>query len=425
MRIGTLRIHYSLLRLISHGPAACIQTIHLEHAQFNVHSRASSPTTEPPTTAPSLASLLPLLVSLSTSPISTVSIKDFNVNFSKEQALFSLKGGEFSVEQNKNGVLRIEALQIGSDGPVRKLEAQTRYANRIFVLEKLQLGPNVWLKEVQLDASHVEHGIAEAAVFITCGDGLLQAHFTGAELARRFRPAHWNIDLRCQKLDCNDLAAALGWNSNQLPNITAGVAIQGDPSRPSSWTGEADVEGLQPLSDKNSATFKLHAALKESQIKIEALDAHTPKTQAAASGTILLPEKLSDMKTLRADVSLHLETEDLSEWIPALQPAPKACFAAVDAKISLSHEAVQIESTSNFRNVFSDLICVENGKLEATLVSPIAALNRMDAVAGNAVITMTRPVLSTPDLAFSLTRFYTHAVFKQFASADDGTQNDD
>jgi hypothetical protein len=46
---------------------------------------------------------------------------------------------------------------------------------------------------------------------------------------------------------------------------------------------------------------------------------------------------------------------------------------------------------------------IKNGKLEATLVSPIAALNRIDAVAGNAVLTLTRPVLSTPDLAFSLT----------------------
>jgi len=403
VRIGKLRIRYSLLRLVSHGPAACIQTIHLEHAQFNVHSRTSSPPTEPFTAAPSLASLFPLLVSLSTSPISTVNIKDFNVNFSKEQEIFSLKGAEFSAEQNKKGVLRIEALQIGSDVPVRKLEARTRYANRIFVLEQLQIGTNVWLKEVQLDASHVEHGLAEASVFVTCGEGRLQAHFTGSELARRFRPAHWKIDLQCDKLDCNELAAALGWNSNQLPNLTAAVTLQGDPSRASSWTAEADAEGLQPLPHKNSATFKLHAALKESQIKIKALNAHTPKTQVASSGTILLPEKLSDMKTIRADVSLHLETEDLSEWIPALQPAPKACFAAVDAKINLSHGAVQIESTSNFRSVFSNLICVENAKLEATLVSPIAALTRIDAVAGNAVLTLTRPVLSTPDLAFSLT----------------------
>ncbi|NBV33113.1 MAG: hypothetical protein EBR81_04780, partial [Proteobacteria bacterium] len=257
VRIESLRIHYSLLRLVSHGPAACIQAIHLENVQVNVHSRVSSPPTEPLTAAPSFASLLPLLVSLSTSPISTVNIKDFNVNFSKEQEIFSLTGGEFSAEQNKKGALRIEALQIGANGPVRKLEAQTRYANRKFVLEQLQLGSNVWIKEVQLDASRVEHGIAEAAVSITCGEGRLQAHFTGSELARRFHPAHWKIDLQCDKLDCNDLAAALGWNSNQLPNLTAEVALRGDPSRASSWTGEANFEGTQPLPHKNSATFKL------------------------------------------------------------------------------------------------------------------------------------------------------------------------
>ena len=397
--VGTLSLHYSLLRLASHGPAACLKSINVENVQLHVHPSASSASTSETSFAP----LFMLLVSLSASPITEVRIKDFNVDLSKEQTLFSLKGGEFSVAQNQRGVFRIEALQVGANSPVRKFEAQTRYANRIFVLEQLQLGSGICLEEIQLNASKVEQGIAEATVFLTCGDGRLRAHFTGSELTRRFRPARWSLDLGCDKLDCNSLAAALGWDYERLPTLSAAVALEGEPSHAHSWTGKADVSGIQNFTEENTATFELHAALKESRIQIGTLNAHTPKTHGTSTGSILLPEKFGDNTTLRAELNLHLETEDLSEWIPTVQPGPEACTGIVDAKINLSHGAVQIESTSNFKNAHSKLLSVESGKLEATLVSPLATLRRMDALAGNAVLTMTRPALSTPDLAFSLT----------------------
>ena len=397
--IGTLRLHYSLLRLVSHGTAACLQSINVENVQLHLHPSAASPSKS----ETSFASLLKLLVALSASPITKVSIKDFNLELSKEQTLLSLKGGEFSVAQNHRGVFRIEALQVGSHGPVRKFEAQTRYDNRIFVLEQLQLGYGIRLEEIQLNASRVEQGIAEATVFLTCGDGRLQAHFTGSELTRRFRSAHWSLNLECDKLDCNSLATALDWNFDRLPTLSAAVALEGEPSHARSWTGNADVCGLQPLTEGNTATFELHAALKEGRIQIGALNAHTPKTHGTSTGSLLLPEKLGDNTTLRADLNLHLETEDLSEWTATVQSGSEACTGIIDAKINLSHGAVQIESTSNFKNAHSKLLSVENGKLEATLVSPLATLRRMDALAGNAVLTMTHPSWRTPDLAFSLT----------------------
>lgn len=399
VRIGELTLHYSLLRLASNGPATCLQAISVEGVNIKAHTTATSP----PAAEHSLALLLKTLVSLSASPIRTFSLKDLNVDFYGELPLLTLKGGEFTVEPGKQGVFRIEALQLGTDAPVRRLEAQTRYENRIFVLDQLQLSSDVWIKELRLDASKAAHGLAEGDVAITCKDGSLHAHFAGSELARRFRPAHWSIEVESDELDCNSLAAALGWPSTHLPTLTAKVALQGDPSHANSWTGTADASGLQPLKVNNSAAFELHAALKESQIQIQTLNARTPRTQATTTGTIHLPVKWGDVKTARAEANIHIEMEDLSEWLPTLLPAPKAGFASLEAKVNLSHGAVQIESTSTLKNLYTSFLRMEHGRVEATLVSPLLALTRLDALAGNAVLSFTRPVLSAPDLSFSLT----------------------
>ncbi|NBV84728.1 MAG: hypothetical protein EBS01_00325 [Verrucomicrobia bacterium] len=370
VRVEALTLRYSLPRLIQKGPSACLRSIVASGIEIKAHPVKSQATGK--NKSPRILTLLQSLVALSTSPIQEVSISDFNIELGDDRTFFSIHNGGLFVERGKTGLFRIPRLQLGKETPTRHLEAKTTYGDNLFSLSDLKLGPGVRLEKLSLNASDAAKGQAVADLSLSCGDGNLQLHFLASNLGHRFRPMSWKAEMTTDSLDCNQLAAALGWNTARLPTLTTKVELQGTPKRPESWTGTGDAVAIQSLPNGNKAFTELHAAMLNGEIQLQKLSSKTTSSEAAATGTIHFPTNWSDLKTLRAEAEVHIRAKDLAEWLPSQTQAPSSGDAVVAARIRLSHGAIQAESTAKVENVSSNFLSVESGEVEATFVTAAA-----------------------------------------------------
>lgn len=395
IRIQQARLTYNPFALLFRGPKHCVTSLSADGVRLVWHTSA-------PSGSKSAAGVISFLSGLMAFPAvapDSIALTHVDIEVSSEGAnLFLLKDGSLTADPEKQGRLSIGLLQCADLPALHGLEAQTTYHRRHFVLQDLRLSPALGVKELHLGPAASGRAYTELTFEVYSGEGILRG---GIHSNRRSGP--WTASLDAVNFSCAAVREFLKCAPGTLPEKLAGkVQFEGTPTRPHTWKGALNGSWQMPLSKGHPADFRADVSLSRGELTVGSLEIKTPFTELAAKGAIHLPENGFAIQTCSGDLSLEASSSDVAEWLPAgAHSAPRA-QATSSAKIHLSRGVAQVDFKADTREIISSAWKAGSLHAEGTLAAPVTPPFALKNMAGNALISIKKPALETPELQFSL-----------------------
>ena len=230
LEIDTLNLRYSLVGLIRHGLPGLLKMLDVRNAYIEITpAEPLPPEKEREPQQFKFPALFPDILNIE------------NVNFIAHGPTgdTELAGFFLSLLPDRAGILKIQTLDIPGVRRWTDISGATSFRDRNLMITDLVVGPEISLRQLNLDVSKLDN--AELGLSL---EGLL----FDAPITLNAQVSDLNATNRLNvKADASALSLAKVWNYLNLTIPVAGtldrlaVEFQGEPTKPSSWTGQADV----------------------------------------------------------------------------------------------------------------------------------------------------------------------------------------
>ena len=339
LEIGTLNLRYSLLGFLRKGLPGLLQDLDLRDVFVVVDPAKSVPREKPvpDQKGGKFPAVFPERLNLQ------------NINFISRSPTgdTELTGFYFNLDPVKPGVLKIKSLNIPGVRRWDDLAAGATFHDRNLVLNDLNLGPEIALKRLNLNASKLDSD--ELALGL---DGVLFGAPTmfAVKITDLNESNRMNVRAESAGLAFDPVRAYLNLTLPLHGTLARmEIAFDGVPDRPNSWTGkiEARLDGLafdqQPL---GAVVAKIE--LGNSRMTVAVNDQFDARNSIALNAEAALPEKLDGFAKTSGSGRLEIKAADLAMLTKGLpQTADGDLSARVDFKINAGQLTAQTTIDSN------------------------------------------------------------------------------
>lgn len=274
----------------------------------------------------------------------------------------TLEGLVFTLLPDRPGVLEIKVLDIPGIRRWTDISAATTFRNRNLLLEHLAIGPEIALREFNLDASQLDDARLGLGLDGTFFNAPVRLKVDIADLnGRNALNAHASISNLSFDSVLNYFAAAVPLQGGIE---TLSLSFQGEPENPAAWTGTLDAK-LTDLVFDGSILGSLDASvsLKDGKAHVLAVDQLTAENSVRLQAQGDLPQKSVDFPKMPA-------TGQLDVQLPRLDALSIPLEGGLDGDLSLQADFALAEGklTADMRLASAKLFTtgVETSEFKAT-----------------------------------------------------------
>jgi hypothetical protein len=378
---------YSPVRLLFRGADRCLSAVAVDGVELRLSGfpepvQSQDPRAQAPDRWRKILLGLPLFWT------DRVSFSQVNITGSDPQTGFTLRGGALTALPGVSGVLAVESLRLPGGGEPVAIRATTSFTNRRFILKGLRLTPALELSRLELDASGRSQGAAKLQVEAICGTGRLAAQLEAG-------PLNWLLHAEASQIKASDLSESLGKVAEKLPDlVSARVDLGGDPNLPKTWSGAVRFRCELPLRSGAGASLECGAALEHGVLELTTLAGLAPSAHFGGSGRVQLPGTWAEFAKVEGEAQLEFESSSLGDWIPPSNRLRIGGSLQGGAKAKLSRGGVQVDLQLQGDSLQAGSFQTGHGRVEASLAAPLHSLRNPETLAGNAVVSLTRPEYS-------------------------------
>lgn len=386
---------YSPARMLFRGADRCLRAVAVEGVELRLSS-----TQKPVPATDSLAQApdrwLKILLGLPLFWTDSVRLSAVNITGGDPQTGFALQGVTLTALPGVSGVLSVESLRLPGGGAPVAIKATTSFTNRRFILKGLRIAPSIELIRLELDASGRGRGVALLQLEGRCGDGRLSAQLEAG-------PLNWLLHAEASQIKATEVEAALGKTAGQLPDlVSVRVELGGDPNRPKSWTGAMRLKCERSLEGGTRATLECGAALENGALQLTTLDGRAPASRFTGSGNLQLPNTWGEFAKAQGEAQIDFESRGFGDWARHASRARIEGNLRGEAKAKLSRGGLQVDLKLRGDAVQAGSFKAAHCGLEGSFAAPIQGLRNPENMAGNAVISLTRPEYTNSAVSVAL-----------------------
>ncbi|MEI6715065.1 MAG: translocation/assembly module TamB domain-containing protein [Verrucomicrobiota bacterium] len=424
IHIEKAELRYSLPRLLWSGPGECISSYIVSGASFHFRNRpVAPPTTIPSLTAPSLshasdhetktrtfAKLLEDILGQPALYADSVQVSNLDLEIEGPSVIRSLKGLELIALPSKSGIFRIASVQLSNGTSFENWTATTNYPQRHLQITNLQIAPDLNLETFAFDASERSAGKSKAEIRLRYKNGHISSTVLALKansLANPQKVSDLHLKLSVSRFLTEEMAKLLNWHIPVSEVEWAETHLRGDPQKPSTWKGQADIRASSIFQnpDPNSPyceplVSELHAAFHSGTFYLDSISAYSGTTTASASGKIHLPDSVHSLEQTDGTVNLQIYSEDISTWgflvgIPSHTPLSGTSTVSGALRLSKGLMSLHMKGTGTSANSGPIQFSEANFQIESNVPILSSGVSLKDA-SGDASLAVKTPTLRLP-----------------------------
>jgi hypothetical protein len=395
LSIRRATFEYSPVRLILRGAHRYLSAVAVEGVDLRL-SDSPSPIRQRDSRAQSPDRWLKILLGLPLFWTEQARFTQVNITSADPQTGFVLKGGMLTAQPGVSGVFAVDSLRLPGGGEPVAIRSSTTFLNRRFVLEGLQVAPLLELTRLEMDVSESNRGVAKLEVEGLCGRGRFAARLEAG-------PLTWLLHAEASQLKASELGATLGTAVGKLPDlVSARVDLRGNPELPQTWSGGGRLHCELPLKSGVRASLELGAALADGALELTTLEGLAPASRLAGSGRFKLPHSWAEFAKVEGEAQLDFQCHSLGEWMHSFDSTSIGGALQAEARTKVSRGGVQLDVQLRGDSVQAGSFRSAQGRCEASLAAPLSGFSSLETVAGNAVVSLTRPEYSSGSMNVAL-----------------------
>ena len=301
MEIGTLNLRYSLIGLIRDGLPGLLKLVDARNVYIEITpGEPLPPEKERKPQQFKFPALFPELLNFE------------NVNFIAHgpNGNTELAGLFLSLLPDRPGTLKIQTLDIPGMHRWTEISGATTFRDRNLVLTDLRIGSEISLRTFNLDASKLDD--AELALGL---DGtLFDAPTTvTAKISDLNGANRLNIKADSSRLSFDKVWKYLNLSIPFHATLDRlALTFQGEPGKPSGWTGQGEVQLSGAAYDRQSlGDLRLSINLADERAKLKVADRLDQDNRIDLEADLELPEKLEDFAKTSGSGRLEIFAPDL------------------------------------------------------------------------------------------------------------------
>jgi hypothetical protein len=389
LRVRRAEFHYNPLQLLLRGRDRGLSRIEIEGLEAGLSSSKGAPQKKvSPSEVPQRwnRALLNLPIfwceSLNLSAISITTVDD--------PGGFQLQGGSLSAQPGSPGVLAVESLHIAGEADFSiPQRAATSYEEGKFELRDVKISPAIQLTRLGFETSARGHGMGKMELEVLCGGGTLSADLQTS-------PDEWFFHAEATQIEAETLRETVGRLADQMPDLrTARIDASGNPHRPHSWKGSVQFACERALRGGARGVLECGANLQAGTLTLTSLDGTSPSSRIHGSGRLDLPATLEKFSEVQAGVELDFSSSRIEEWLSSPDAARLAGAVKGAAKLKLGREGFQTEVQIFGDSLQTGAIGAKRCRIDGSFSAPAKAPLSAEHIAGNAVISLLEPAVST------------------------------
>ena len=300
LEIGTLNLRYSLIGLIREGFPGLLKLVDIRDAYIEITPAEPLPADkERQPQQFKFPALFPDILNLE------------NINFIAHgpNGNTELSGLFLSLLPDRPGVLKIETLDIPGVRRWTEISGATSFRDRNLIITDLIIGPEISLRKFNLNVSK----LSEAELGLSLDGSLFDAPVSlSAQVSDLNASNRLNL-----KAESSALSLQRIWEYLNLTVPITGtldrlmVSFQGEPAKPSSWTGQANVLLSGATYDRRAlGGIALQLDMADQRVKATLVSQLDPENRIDVEADSTLPETFDDFDKVR--LNLKAETSALS-----------------------------------------------------------------------------------------------------------------
>jgi translocation-and-assembly-module (TAM) inner membrane subunit TamB-like protein len=307
LEIGTLNLRYSLIGLIRHGLPGFLKLVDIRDAYIEI---------TPAEPLPADKERQPQQFKFPALFPDTLNLENINFISHAPAGNTELSGLFLSLLPDRPGVLKIETLDIPGVRRWTGMSGATSFRDRNLIITDLIIGPEISLRKFNLDVSK----LSEAELGLSLDGSLFDAPINlSAQVSDLNATNRLNL-----KAESSALSLQRIWEYLNLTVPVTGtldrllVSFQGEPTKPSSWIGQADLLLSDATYDRQTLgeiTLKLDMA--DQRVKATLASRLDPQSRIDIEATSTLPDTFNDFDKVRLNLkaqSSPLSLQRISEY---------------------------------------------------------------------------------------------------------------
>ena len=301
LEIGTLNLRYSLIGLIRHGLPAFLKLIDIRNAYIEITpAEPLPPEKERQPQQFKFPALFP----------DTLNLENINFITHAPTGNTELSGLFLSLLPDRPGVLKIETLDIPGVRRWTQISGATSFRDRNLIITDLVIGPEISLRKFNLDVSKLSEAELGVSLDGSIFDApiILSGQVSDLNATNRLNLKAESSALSLQKIwEYLNLTVPVTGTFDRLA-----LTFQGEPAKPSSWTGQADVlfsgaaYDRQPLGD-----ISLQVDLADQRAKATIVSRLDEENRIDIEANSTLPDTLKDFDKVSATGHVQVFAPDL------------------------------------------------------------------------------------------------------------------
>ena len=301
LEIETLNLRYSLIGLIRHGLPGFLKLVDIRNAYIEITpAEPLPPEKERKPQQFKFPALFP----------DTLNLENINFIAHGPTGSTEVSGLFLGLLPDRSGVLKIQTLDIPGVRRWTEISGATSFRDRNLMITDLVIGPEISLRKFNLDVSK----LSEAELGVNLDGSIFDAPITlSAQVSDLNASNRLNLKAQSSALSLQRIWAYFNLNvpvTGTLDRLV--LAFQGEPAKPSSWIGDADVLFSGAAYDRHALgdiTLRLDLADKRAKATVVSRLDQDNRIDIEANST--LPETLQDFDKVSASGHVQVFTPDL------------------------------------------------------------------------------------------------------------------
>ena len=301
LEIGTLHLRYSLIGLVRHGLPGFLELVDIRNAYIEITPTESLP---PEKERQPQQFKFPALFP------DTLNLENIDFITHGPNGNTELRGLFLSLLPDRPGVLKIETLDIPGVRRWTQISGATSFRDRNLIVTDLVIGPEISLRKFNLDVSKLSEAELGMSLDGSIFDApiILSAQVSDLNATNRLNLKAESSALSLQKIwEYLNLTVPVTGTFDRLV-----MTFQGEPAKPSSWIGQADVLFSRAIYDRQAlGDMTLQLDLADQRVKATVVSNLDQENRIDIEANSTLPETFKDFDKVSATGHVQVFAPDL------------------------------------------------------------------------------------------------------------------
>jgi hypothetical protein len=328
--IDQLHVDYNLFGFARHGVSRLFDNVEARSARIVLNPSKAPLRTRPPKARLQLPKFFPERLRLS----------DTTLVVRNQPEDFVAEGIDLDLNPRAPGDVRIEKLQLPAGDSWSKISGQTSYADKNLILRDLLLSDQEQIRQLNVDASHIDAQALAINLTCTIGGGQLSA---SAALTETQSSLDTKIHVDVEKIATESLNKFLVLPENYLSGEIEHLALTGAGmfDRPRTWSGTMSLQMSdvhRPEMDFGRVAVEISA--EQGRGFLRSADIVQDQNQFHLRGSIELPSTIEEFGRSPTSLEISGTAPDL-ERLTAGTPVGLTGSAQFNGKIDIVNATIQ------------------------------------------------------------------------------------